>query len=351
MCWPRSARLRSISSLAIVLGVATTAVLGNQAAVRVSPGTVETLKAINSLAPHVVGLFREPIGFKQTASGEYYVFDRRGHTVYAVDAAGTQASKLVQIGAEEGRLIEPSAFDVAVNGSFAVADAPNGRERVQIFDAGGVRTGGFLLPGRGASRVVLGTLALNGVGTLAFNGRSMLMSHPETGWLLTEYTLNGIPIRSIGQLRATGHESDRDLHLALNAGIPIPDPKGGFYFVFMAGQPAFRKYDAAGGLLFERIIQGREVDPIVAAIPDRWPRRNAGELPLVAPAVRTAAVDHSGRLWVSFVQPVTYVYDGNGEKIRTVQFRGAGLITPSSLWFAADGRLLVTPGCYEFQSR
>jgi hypothetical protein len=343
--------LRSISAVAIVLVVATTAALGNQAAVRVSPGTIETLKAINSLAPHVVGLFREPIGFKQTASGEYYVFDRRGHTVYAVDAAGAQATKLVQIGAEEGRLIEPSAFDVAFNGSFAVADAPNGRERVQIFDAGGIRTGGFLLPGRGASRVVLGTLALNGVGTLTFNGRSMLMSHPETGWLLTEYTLNGIPIRSIGQLRATGHESDRDLHLALNSGIPIADPKGGFYFVFMAGQPAFRKYDAAGQLLFERIIQGREVDPIVAAIPDRWPRRGAGELPLVAPAVRTAAVDHSGRLWVSFVQPVTYVYDGNGEKIRTVQFRGAGLIAPSSLWFAADGRLLVTPGCYEFQSR
>ena len=125
-----------------------------------------------------------------------------------------------------------------------MADAPNGRERVQIFDAGGVRTGGFLLPGRGASRVVLGTLSLNGVGTLTFNGRLMLMSHPETGWLFTEYTLTGVPIRSIGQLRKTGHESDRDLHLALNAGIPVADPKGGFYFVFMAGQPVFRKYDA-----------------------------------------------------------------------------------------------------------
>lgn len=342
--------MRSIDVLAIVL-LLTTAVLGNQAAVRVSPGTVETLKAINSLAPHVVGLFRDPIGFKQTASGEYYVFDRRGHTVYAVDEPGANASKLVQIGAEEGRLIEPSAFDVASNGTFAVADAPNGRERVQIFDAGGVRTGGFLLPGRGASRVVLGTLSLSGVGTLAFNGRLILMSHPETGWLFTEYTLTGVPVRSIGQLRATGHESDRDLHLALNAGIPVVDPKGGFYFVFMAGQPMFRKYNEKGELLFERIIQGREVDPMVAAIPDRWPWRGAGELPLVAPAVRTAAVDYSSRLWVSFVQPITYVYDALGEKIRTVQFRGAGVISPSSLSFNAEGRLLVTPGCYVFQTR
>jgi hypothetical protein len=316
-----------------------------------SPGRVEILKAVNSLAPHVVGLFREPIGFKQTANGEYYVFDRRGHTVYAVNQAGTTATRLVQIGAEDGRVIEPSAFDVAFNGSFAVADAPNGRERVQIFDAGGVRTGGFLLPGRGASRLVLGTLSLSGVATLTFNGKLILMSHPETGWLFTEYTLTGVPIRSIGQLRKTGHEQDRDLHLAFNAGIPIADPKGGFYFVFMAGQPGFRKYDAGGELIYERIIQGREIDPVVAAIPDRWPRRASAELPLVAPAVRTAAVDQSGRLWVSFVGPYTYVYDGNGEKIRTVQFRGAGIVSPSSLWFNADGQLLVTPGCYEFMPR
>jgi hypothetical protein len=317
----------------------------------VSPGSVEVLKAVRSLAPHVVGLFREPIGFKQTANGEYYVFDRRGHTVYAVNQAGTEATKLVQIGAEDGRVIEPSAFDVAFNGSFAVADAPNGRERVQIFDAGGVRTGGFLLPGRGASRLVLGTLALSGVATLTFNGKLILMSHPETGWLFTEYTLTGVPIRSIGQLRKTGHEQDRNLHLALNAGIPIADPKGGFYFVFMAGQPVFRKYDASGELVYERIIQGREIDPLVAAIPDRWPRRESGELPLVAPTVRTAAVDQSARLWVSFVHPYTYVYDGNGEKIRTIQFRGAGIVSPSSLWFTTDGRLLITPGCYEFMPR
>ncbi len=315
---------------------------------RPSPGAVEVLKSVSALAPHVAGLFRDPIGFKQTANGDYYVFDRRGHTVYAVNAAGTAATKLVQIGAEDGRLIEPSAFDVAHNGSFAVADAPNGRERVQLFDAAGVRTGGFILPGRGSSRVVLGSLALNGVGTLAFTGRTLLMSHPESGWLLTEYALDGSPLRSIGQLRKTGHESDRDLHLAWNAGIPIATADGGFLFVFMAGQPAFRKYDGKGALVYERIVQGREIDSLVAAIPDRWPRRNAGELPLVSPMVRTAAVDRAGRLWISFLVPFSYVYDPAGEKMRTVQFRGAGMVAPASLWFNEAGRVLVTPGCYEF---
>jgi len=315
-----------------------------------TPGRVEVLRSVSGLPADVVGLFREPIGFKQIANGDYYVFDRRGHTVYRVDPTGAHATKLVQIGAEEGRLIEPSAFDVANNGTFTVADGPNGRERISIFNPAGGWTGGFYLPGRGVSRVVLGSLTLSGVGTLSFNGKSLLMSHPETGWLMTEYGSAGTPIRSIGALRKTGHESDRDLHLAWNSGIPIADPNGGFYFVFMAGAPAFRKYDDKGTLLYERVVQGREIDPLIDAIPDRWPRRGPGEVPLVAPTIRTAAVDRSGRLWISFVVPFTYVYDA-GEKVRTVQFRGAGVVSPSSLWFNEKGRILVTPGCYEFEPK
>jgi hypothetical protein len=46
--------------------------------------------------------------------------------------------------------------------------------------------------------------------------------------------------------------------------------------------------------------------------------------------------------------PFSYVYDATGEKVRTVQFRAAGVVTPSSLWFDQDGHVLITPGCYEF---
>jgi len=51
---------------------------------------------------------------------------------------------------------------------------------------------------------------------------------------------------------------------------------------------------------------------------------------------------------VSFVLPYTYVYDAEGEKLRTVQFRAAGVIAATSLAFPGGGRVLVTPGCYEF---
>jgi hypothetical protein len=273
--------------------------------------------------------------------------------VYGVPADGSAARKLVAIGGEDGRVIEPSAFDAQPDGTFVVADAPNGRERVQIFTKDGRRAGGFQLPGRATARVTLGALSLSGVGTLQFTGRSVLISQPETGGLMTEYGLAGTPVRTIGRLRATGHESDRDLHLALNAGIPLKAADGGYWFVFIAGEPAISRFDAQGALVFHRRMQGRELDPVLAAIPAVWPRRaiDGTEVPLVSPAVRTAALDPSGRLWVSFVVPYTYVYDGLGEKVRTVQFQAAGLNAPNSLSFPAPGRLLVTPGCFEFDVR
>jgi hypothetical protein len=191
---------------------------------------------------------------------------------------------------------------------------------------------------------------LSGVGSLIYTGSSIVLSEPDTGWLLTEFTTLGQPIRSMGRLRATGQEADREVHLALNAGLALPEPSGGYYFVFLAGTPAFRKYSASGELLFERVVQGRELDPVLAAMPQKWPRRTVGdrEMPLVPPVIRTAAVDPDGRLWISFVLPYTYVFDADGEKLRTVQFRAAGVVAPSSLSFAGAHRVLVTPGCYEF---
>ena len=255
------------------------------------------------------------------------------------------------IGQEQGRIIDPTAFAVEPNGTFVVADAPNGRERIQIFSAAGFRIGGFMLPGRMTTRVTIGDVVLNGIGTLQYTGQSILMSQPETRGLIAEYTLQGSINRLIGTLRPTGHEDDYDLHVALNSGIPLVDPKGGFFFVFQTGLPMFRKYDRDGKLLFERRIEGLEVDPIVASLPTTWRRRRIDdrEVPLVPPTIRAAAVDSSGNLWISFVAPYTYVYDSDGDKLRSVQLRGAGIVTPASLFFGVDGRLLVTPGLLEFQ--
>ena len=76
-----------------------------------------------------------------------------------------------------------------------------------------------------------------------------------------------------------------------------------------------------------------------------------GELPLVTPFIRAAAVDPTGKLWISFVVPYTYVYDRDGDKIRAVEFHAAGPTAPNSLFFGPRGRILTTPGLFEFPYR
>ena len=311
---------------------------------------VDALRSIGALPPHITGLFEEPISFQQVANGYYFVFDRRAHAIYMIDPDRTTARKIVDVGQEEGRIIQPSGFDTTAEGSFVVADVPRGQERLQIFGPGALRTGGFFIAGRSMPQVIIGNYALTGISSLQFNGGSIFVSEPERGSLITEYSTAGVPQRTIGRLRATGHEQERDLNLALNAGLPLVDPTGGFYYVFLTGPPMFHKYDAAGKLQYERHIEGREIDDLIASQPTTWPTRKLEdrEVPFVQPIVRTAAVDPLGQLWLSLVVPYTYVYDSQGDKARTVQFSAAGTITPNSLFFTRSGHLLVTPGCYEF---
>src|SRR5687768_85994 len=335
----------------IVAGLSIASALGFHFALT-SALPVETLRAVASMPAHIAGTFNDVAACHTTPDGEYLVFDRRAHSVYRVPPKGP-SRQIIQIGVEPGRLLLPLAFDSAPDGTFVIADAPQGTERVQIFFYLGGAAGGFTLPTRTVPQVALGDLVLSGVGSLDYTGKTVLVSHPSSGALVTEYGLDGKVLRTFGELRATGHEQDRELHLALNAGMTIALPGGnGFYFVFLSGVPAFRKYDAAGKMLFERHIEGPELDEHIQSLPSQWPRRktSVGEFPIVPPSIRTAAVDADGSLWLSLVTPQTYVYDASGDQRRTIRFQAAGIIAPSSLHFTKDRRLLVSPGCYTFDS-
>jgi hypothetical protein len=321
-------------------------------AARLLAWSVATLDSIDAMPAHVSGAFEDALAYQRLPDGTTYVFDRRVHTVYRVDAARTTVTPIVRIGFEDGRILQPSAFDAAPDGTFVVADAPQRKERVQVFNRDGARLSGFELTGGAAPRIIIGSLVLNGIGSIAFTGKTILINRPETGGLITEYDIYGRALRTIGALRSTPHEADRELHLAFNSAIPLPIPQGGFFLVFLAGEPRFQRYDAAGTKLFERAIQGRELDALIAQQPTQWPRRAIGgnEYPLVLPIVRTARVDPQGHLWISMMLPFTYEYDADGEKLRTVQFHAAGTIAPSSMFFATHTRLLVTPGLFEFDT-
>ena len=315
------------------------------------PHHVEVLRSTGGLPAHIVGAFREPAVFQQASDGRRFVFDRRGHTVYRIDPGSDSAALIVGIGPEAGRILGASSFDLGPGTRFVVADAPSGRERVQIFDLDGQRMGGFRLPGRAAPRITVGEIVLNGVGSLQFTGDTVVMNQPELGGLITKFSLGGQPFHTFGVFRRTGYEADRALHLALNSGLPLVDPGGDFFFVFQAGRPMFRKYDEDGTLLFERHVEGPELDRVVNNLPTEWPRRasDGGDMmPVVPPTVRTAAIDRVGNLWIALWVPYVYVYDPSGEKIRTVRLEAAGVLQPSSLYFPDETRMLVAPGCYEF---
>ena len=288
---------------------------------------------------------------EQTADGRYFVFDRRSHTVFTAQRNGDGIRQVIQIGAEQGRVLRPTAFDLAEDETFVVADAPGGRGRIQVFAGSGATLGGFTLPQQDAPMIVLDGMVMSGVGSLEYTGRSVLISQPQNGALVTEYALDGRTIRTFGELRPTGQEHDRDVHVALNTGAIVINPRGGFYYVFLAGRPMFRRYDAAGVLQLERHVEGTEVDPYIRAIPTAWPRKKGedGEFPVVRPAVRTAAADPQGNLWIALAVPTTYVYDADGDKRRTIEFRAAGIITPTSLTFSGQGQVLIAPGCYTFK--
>jgi hypothetical protein len=323
-------------------------------ATRATTPAVEVLTPAGSLPPGLVGQMREPAAFVETTDGRFVIFDRRAQQIYSVDAAKTRLTRLVDIGASDGEILRPAAFAYNANRTFTVIDQPGDYERVQTFYDDGTPLSRFQRwpVQSGATRVSVGAATFRGLGAVAPLGRNVLTSGIEPGALMSEVDSDGHVVRHIGQPRPTGHETDPLLHQALNAGLPVVSTDGSIYFVFVTGTPMFRKYSSHGDLMFERHIEGPELDATLQALPTSWPTRRIGtlEFPAVASTVTTAAIDPKGALWISLAEPFTYVYDEGGNKTRTVQFRGSGLMTPTSFFFAPGGRLLVTPGCYEFSA-
>ena len=98
---------------------------------------VEILNATGGLPAHIVNTFEDPIGFAEATTGESIVLDRRAHTVYAINRQKTAVRKVIVVGFEEGKVLRPGVLALSKDDIFAVADAPNGLERIQYFSLTG----------------------------------------------------------------------------------------------------------------------------------------------------------------------------------------------------------------------
>ena len=312
----------------------------------------DVLTPIGGLPPQIVGQFRDAAAFIQTDDGRFVVYDRRAQIIYGVDAAKKTVNKLVPIGPLDGEILRPLSFAVSTHRTLIVLDNPGDYERVQTFYDTGTPLTMYRRAGESndALRINVDSMLSSGLGPISAIGTNFLAQAPDGQSLFGEFTPQGQMVRRIGVPRPTGHERDRPLHQALNTGIALAAPDGSLYFVFTTGIPMIRKYSRSGALVFERHVEGPELDETIQGLPTVWPLRTLGkvELPAVTPTVSTASIDRQGRLWVSLTVPFTYVYDAAGNKLRTVQFTGAGPIVPKQLFFTKGGTILVAPGCYEF---
>src|SRR4029450_1379919 len=156
------------------------------AAVSLPPAPPTTLRSVSGLPAHIAGRFTDLTRCEQTADGTYFVFDRRAHTVYSVPPGAEAPKEIVQIRAEPGKTLPPSAFALARTRTFVIADAPANRGRVQIFMASGSRLAGFALPGREISLVAMDGLILNGLASIAYSGRSVYINRPDSRAPITQ---------------------------------------------------------------------------------------------------------------------------------------------------------------------
>ena len=88
------------------------------------------------------------------------------------------------------------------------------------------------------------------------------------------------------------------------------------------------------------------LEPGRVVLVEKWESQETLDAHLAALRERAAAAPESRPVATS---ASLVLYDTAGEKIRTVQFRAGGIVSPASLSFAEGGRLLVSPGCFEFQ--
>ena len=124
--------------------------------------------------------------------------------------------------------------------------------------------------------MTIGNLMLNGAGSIQHTGSTLLISHPESGSLFTEYlraaTRSAASAAAAYRIRGRSTAAHRD-----ERRLPLVDPTGGSSTSSSRALRSSARYDSTGTLIFERHIEGRELDDYLAVQPKRWPRREVQE--------------------------------------------------------------------------
>jgi hypothetical protein len=270
--------------------------------------------------------------------GKYILSDFKGHRILVVGDNMQVEKEFGRIGSGPGRLFHPGSLDVAGDGTIYVQDG--GNERIVKFTSDGHH---------------LGDLPLSDFAGFAVGPRNELyLGQPEEGHLITVYSSSGKKLRSLGQLKKFSEiygpefaEKDLPYKTAFNRVRLSTDADGNIYVSFML-TPLLQKYSPAGELLFERRLEGPEIDRLMAAIQKQ---KYIGTMSDGADA-RIVALDpviepSSGNILVPLVDGSIYLADRDGKRLNFLRPQAMQPTDESFYPFAAGlgakGELLVSP--------
>ena len=270
--------------------------------------------------------------------GKYLLTDVKRNRVLIVKDNMEVEREFGRIGSGPGQLLHPGYIDVARDGTIYVNDG--GNERIVKFTSAGAYLGEFQVA------------SYEGMAVGAEN--ELFLGQPQEDNLVTVYSSSGKKLRSFGQLKkfseiygAAFADNDALYKTALNQVRLSTDKDGNLYVSFML-IPLIQKYSPQGKLLFERKLEGPEIDQLMEKIQKRkyiTGNRDGAEGRIIAldPVIEPA----TGNILVPLVDGSIYVADRDGNKLALLHPQWPEQATrtfyPYVAGLGAKGELLVTP--------
>jgi DNA-binding beta-propeller fold protein YncE len=285
-----------------------------------------------------------------THGGRYYVSDMRGNRVLVFDGDMRLERSIGTIGSGPGRLIHPGYLDVSGGGTLYVQDG--GNERIERFTPDGRYAGEFPTP-------------FLYEGFAVGRHEEVYLGQPENGHLVTVYSETGKVTGGFGELKkfsdvygAEFAEKDTLYERGINRVRLSTDKEGNVYVSFMLA-PLLQKYSPDGRLLFERRLEGPEVDRVTNVLLQHPPEKflsfakDGFEERIVA--LDPISDPKTGNIYVLLADGSIYVADREGRKVSVLSRQGDQRPAyPFMGGLGARGEILIIPfsprRCYRLSS-